>query len=73
MLEQVKTDNGMMKFSGVEFNKSSFNAKLLWENVGIPIVATNLTSMTGGILVGTTYGPVTIEIPEFIDRYFFYR
>ncbi len=73
MLEQVKTSNGMIKFSGLEFNKSGFNRKLPWENVGMPIVAPNLTSMTGGILVGTTFGPVTIEIPEVKDRYIVYQ
>ncbi len=73
MLEQVKTGNGMINFMGLEFNKSSFNRKLPWENVGMPIVAPNFTSMTGGILVGTTYGPVTIEIPEVKDRYIVYQ
>ncbi len=73
MLEQVKTLNGMMEFVGVEFNRATFNPKLPWENVGMPIVAPNLTSMTGGILVGTTYGPVTIEIPEVYDRYIVYQ
>ncbi len=73
MLEQVKTINGMIKFMGLEFNEPSFNRKLPWENVGMPIVAPNLTSMTAGILVGTTYGPVTIEIPEVKDRYIVYQ
>ncbi len=73
MLEQVKTINGMMEFSGSEFNRANFNPKLPWENVGLPIVAPNLTSMTGGILLSTTYGPVTIEIPEVKDRYIVYQ
>ncbi len=73
MLEQVKTLNGMMEFTGVGFNRATFNSNLPWENVGMPIVAPNLTSMTGGILVGTTYGPVTIEIPEVKDRYIVYQ
>jgi len=73
MLEQVKTVNGMKDFTGLDFNESNFNPKLPWENVGMPIVAPNLTSMTGGIWVGTTYGPVTIEIPEVKDRYIVYQ
>ena len=73
MLEQVKTINGMMKFIGLGFNEPVFNRTLPWETVGQPIVAPNLTSMTGGILVGTTDGPVTIEIPEVKDRYIVYQ
>ena len=73
MLEQVKTINGMMEFMGLGFNRANFNPKLPWENVGMPIVAPNLTSMTGGILLSTTYGPVTIEIPEVKDRYIVYQ
>jgi len=73
MLEQVKTINGMMEFMGAGFNRANFNPKLPWENVGMPIVAPNLTSMTGGILVGTTYGTVTVEIPEVKDRYIVYQ
>jgi len=65
MLEQVKTINGMMKFMDFDFNEPVFNRTLPWETVGQPIVAPNLTSMTGGILVGTTYGPVTIETLKF--------
>ncbi len=73
MLEQVKTINGMIKFMGLEFNEPKFNRELPWETVGQPIVAPNLTSMTGGVLIGTTYGPVTIEIPEVKDRYIVYQ
>lgn len=73
MLEQVKTINGMMKFIGLGFNEPVFNRALPWDTVGQPIVAPNLTSMTGGVLVGTTYGPVTLEIPEVKDRYIVYQ
>ncbi len=73
MLQQIKTINGMMKFMGLTFNEPVFNTGLPWENVGQPIVCPNLTSMTGGILIGTTYGPVTIEIPEVKDRYIVYQ
>jgi len=48
MLEQVKTINGMMKFMDLDFNEPVFNRTLPWETVGQPIVAPNLTSMTGG-------------------------
>ena len=52
MLEQVKTVNGMQQFMGMQqFNQPATNPKLPWENVGMPIVAPNLTSMTGGILL----------------------
>jgi hypothetical protein len=73
MLQQIKTINGMMKFMGLTFNEPVFNTGLPWETVGQPIVCPNLTSMSGGILVGTTYGPVTIEIPEVKDRYIVYQ
>jgi len=73
MLQQIKTINGMMKFVGLAFNEPVFNPGLPWETVGQPIVCPNLTSMSGGILVGTTYGPVTIEIPEVKDRYIVYQ
>ena len=54
---------------GLEFNKAAINPKLPWENVGMPIVAPNLTSMTGGILLDLSKQPITIEIPEIKDRY----
>ncbi len=73
MLEQVKTINGMQEFMGLELNKPAMNPKLPWENVGMPIVAPNLTSMTGGLLLDLSQGPVTIEIPEVKDRYIVYQ
>ena len=73
MLEQAKTINGTMKFLGLGFNDPAFNRTLPWETVGQPIVCPNFTSVTGGILVGTTDGPVTIEIPEVKDRYIVYQ
>ena len=68
MMEQVKTVNGMMQFMNLKFNQVAMNEKLPWENVGMPIVAPNLTSMTGGVLLDLSQGPVTIEIPEVKDR-----
>ncbi len=50
MMEQVKTVNGMFEFMGLGPNKVAMNAKLPWESVGMPIVAPNLTSMTGAFL-----------------------
>ncbi len=69
MMEQVKTINGMREFMGLEFNNTAMNPKLPWDNVGMPIVAPNLTSMTGGVLIDLSNGPVTLEIPEMKDRY----
>ncbi len=73
MMEQVKTVNGMFDFMGMRPNQVSMNPKLPWESVGMPIVAPNLTSMTGGIFVDISHGPVTIEIPEVKDRYIVYQ
>ncbi len=73
MMEQVKTINGMQEFLGMEFNKPAMNPKLPWDSVGMPIVAPNLTSMTGGIFLDLSQGPVTIEIPEVKDRYIVYQ
>ena len=73
MMEQVKTVNGMQKFLGLEANKPAMNPKLPWDSVGMPIVAPNLTSMTGGIFLDLSQGPVTIEIPEVKDRYIVYQ
>jgi hypothetical protein len=73
MLEQVKTVNGMIEFMGAEFNRAVFNRSLPWENVGMPIVAPNLTSMTGGILLDMSGGPVTIQVPEVTDRYIVFQ
>ncbi len=69
LMEQVKTVNGMQEFMGLEFNKPAMNPKLPWDNVGMPIVAPNLTSMTGGLLLDVSMEPITIEIPEMKDRY----
>jgi len=73
LIEQVKTINGMFKFTGLTPNKPAMNPKLPWENVGQPIVAPNLTSMTGGLFIDISHGPVTIEIPEVKDRYIVYQ
>jgi hypothetical protein len=73
LLEQMKTINGMREFMGVEFNEPAMNPKLPWDNVGQPIVAPNLTSMTGGVLIDLSRGPVTLEIPEVQDRYIVYQ
>mgnify|MGYP001217207951 FL=1 len=73
MLEQVKTINGMLKFMGLTPNKPAMNPKLPWKNVGQPIVAPNLTSMTGGLFIDISHGPVTLEIPEVKDRYIVYQ
>ena len=73
MMEQVKTVNGMRKFMGMEFNQVAMNPKLPWDNVGMPIVAPNLTSMTGGVAIDLSDGPVTLEIPEVKDRYIVYQ
>ena len=73
MMEQVKAVNGMFDFLGMQPNQASMNPKLPWENVGQPIVAPNLTSMTGGIYIDISHGPVTIEIPEVKDRYIVYQ
>ena len=73
MIEQVKTVNGMFEFMGLTPNIVSMNDKFPIDNVGMPIVAPNLTSMTGGIYVDISGGPVTIEIPEVKDRYIVYQ
>ena len=73
MLEMVKTVNGAMEFSGNEFNRAVFNRSLPWDNVGMPIVAPNLTSMTGSVLLDMSQGPVTLETPEVTDRYIVYQ
>lgn len=68
VLEQVKTINGVIEFMGLEFNKLNFEGRLPWQNVVKSIVAPNLTSNTGGIRVGTIYGPATLEILETKER-----
>ncbi len=73
LLEQVKTVNGMMGYMGLEPNKVVMSTRLPRENIGQPIVAPNLTSMTGGMYIDISHGPVTIEIPEVNDRYITYQ
>ena len=73
MMEQVKTVNGMREFMGMGFNDVAMGPKLPWENVGQPIVAPNLTSMTGGVAIDLSDGPITLEIPEVKDRYIVYQ
>lgn len=73
MMEQMKTLNGMFEFMGMKPNVVSMNTKFPMDNVGMPIVAPNLTSMTGGIYVDISAGPVTLEIPEVKDRYIVYQ
>ncbi len=73
MMEQIKTTNGMMQVMGLSPNQVSMNPAYPMDNVGHPIVAMNLTSMTGGIFVDISGGPVTIEVPEIKDRYVVYQ
>ena len=51
LMEQVKTVNGMFEFMGLGPNHVAMNTKLPRESVGMPIVAPNLTSMTGGVFI----------------------
>ena len=73
MMEQVKTVNGMKLATGLEPNKVIMNPGYPMENVGQPIVAMNLTSMTGGLFLDLSGGPATIEVPEVKDRYIVYQ
>lgn len=73
MLEQIKTVNGMMKAINMEPNRAAMNKTLPRETLGMPIVAPNLTSMTGGVFIDVSQGPVTLEIPEVKDRYIVYQ
>jgi len=73
MLEQVKTINGMFMFAGLATNKPTMVPKLPMENVGMPIVCPNLTSMTGAVFLDISHGSVTLEIPEVKDRYIVYQ
>ena len=73
MMEQVKTLNDMFQFMNMQPNKVAMNPNFPMDNVGQPIVAPNLTSMTGGIFVDISGGTVTIEIPEVEDRYIVYQ
>ena len=73
LMEQVKTINGMFEFMGLKPNVSTMSDEFPMDNVGMPIVAPNLTSMTGGIFIDISHGPVTVEIPEVKDRYIVYQ
>jgi hypothetical protein len=73
MMEQVKTINGMFEFMGMKPNVVAMNPRYPMDNVGQPIVAPNLTSMTGGLFIDISAGPVTLEIPEVKDRYIVYQ
>ncbi len=73
MMEQVKTINDMFAFNNMTPNVVAMNSKFPMDNVGMPIVAPNLTSMTGGVFVDISAGPVTLEIPEVKDRYTVYQ
>jgi len=73
MMEQVKTVNGMFEFMGLKPNIPAMNDKFPMDNVGMPIVAPNLTSMTGGLFIDISNGPVTLQIPEVKDRYIVYQ
>ena len=73
MMEQVKTVGGMFTALGMEPNQVTMQTGLPRENIGQPIVAPNLTSMTGIIFIDISDGPVTIEIPEVTDRYIVYQ
>lgn len=73
LMEQVKTLNGMMQVMNLTPNSVAMNTSLPRENIDQPIVAPNLTSMTGGIFIDVSEGPVTIEIPEVKDRYIVYQ
>lgn len=73
MMEQVKVVNGMFKFTGTKPNVVTMTPNFPMDNVGMPIVAPNLTSMTGGLYIDISAGPVTLEIPEVKDRYIVYQ
>ncbi|OHX67457.1 DUF1254 domain-containing protein [Flammeovirga pacifica] len=73
MMEQVKTLNGMFDFMGMKPNVPAMNDKFPMDNIGLPIVAPNFTSMTGGVFIDISEGPVTVEIPEVKDRYIVYQ
>jgi len=73
MMEQVKVVNGMFKFTGTKPNVVTMTPTFPMDNVGMPIVAPNLTSMTGGLYIDISAGPVTLEIPEVKDRYIVYQ
>ncbi len=73
MMEQIKTANGMFATLGMEPNVPTMNPRPPRENIGLPIVLNNLTSMTGGIFIDVSGGPVTLQIPEVTDRYIVYQ
>ncbi|MCG8579500.1 MAG: DUF1254 domain-containing protein [Bacteroidales bacterium] len=73
MMEQVKTINNMFDYMNMVPNVPAMNPGFPMDNVGQPIVAPNLTSMTGGIFIDISNGPVTIEVPEIKDRYVVYQ
>ena len=73
LMEQVKTVNGMLEWTGQDINEMAMNSRLPHENVGQPIVLPNLTSMTGGAVLDLSQGPVTLEVPEVKDRYIVYQ
>ena len=62
-----------MSLLGMKPNKATMVEKYPMDNVGMPIVAPNLTSMTGAIFIDISDGPVTVEIPEVKDRYIVYQ
>lgn len=73
MMEQVKTINGTFEFMGMKPNVVAMNPRYPMDNIGQVVVAPNLTSMTGGLFIDISAGPVTIEIPEVKDRYIVYQ
>ena len=73
LLEQVKTMNDMFEYNNMTPNTVIMVPNFPMDNVGMPIVAPNLTSMTGGIFLDISAGPVTLEIPEVKDRYLVYQ
>jgi len=73
LMEQVKTMNDMFEYHNMTPNTVAMVPNFPMENVGMPIVAPNLTSVTGGIYIDISAGPVTLEIPEVKNRYLVYQ
>ena len=73
LMEQVKTINDMFEYNNMTPNTVIMVPNFPMDNVGMPIVAPNLTSMTGGIFIDISAGPVTLEIPEVKDRFIVYQ
>ena len=73
LMEQVKTMNDMFEYNNMSPNTVVMVPIFFMDNVGMPVVAPNLTSMTGGIFIDISAGPVTLEIPEVKDRYIVYQ